>query len=155
MTTFAPGNISRLDILREARALLGTPYVNHQRVPGREGGIDCIGVPIVVARNVGSVAPDFDINGYSLHPDGTMLHLCDKYLIRIGKQDVLPADIVVVSWGDDRAHHVGIVAPHTAYPGRLAIIHAYPKQKEVTEHRLEYSNFMRFIAAYRFPGVAA
>ncbi len=153
---FVVGIVTREAIVESGRGLLKTPYVTHQRLPGLTGGIDCIGVPIVVGRQVGSFAPDFDVNGYSMQPDGSMLPLCDRYMqCRVSKAEMQPGDALVVSWGDDRAHHVGIVAPHTTYIGHLALIHAYPKQKMVVEHRIEFNNFMRFVSAYRFPGVPA
>jgi cell wall-associated NlpC family hydrolase len=141
-------------IVAAARALIGTPYVTHQRLAGPTGGTDCIGLPIMVARMCGLVAPDFDVNGYPMQPDGSLLPLCDLHLVKTTQAEMTHGDLVVVSWGDKAARHFGIVAPHRQYPGHDSIIHAYPKQKKVTEHRLEFNNFMRFVAAYRFPGVA-
>jgi cell wall-associated NlpC family hydrolase len=147
--------MTRTEIVAAARALLGTPYVWYARVPGKTGGVDCIGVPILVARATGIKPADYDIQGYPQQPDGTMVRLCDEHMgRRVAQKDMLPGDVVIVSWGDAEARHVGIVAPHSAYPGRLSIIHAYPKNKGVTEHRLEFNSFMRFVAAYRFPGIA-
>lgn len=139
-------------IVAAARTLLGTPYVTHQRIAGV--GVDCIGVPILVARLCGYVGLDFDINGYPMQPSGEMVPLLDRYLVRVSQAGMQPGDVLTVSWGDQRAHHVGIVAPHSAYPGRLSLIHAYPKQKRVVEHRLAFDNFMRFVACHQFPGVA-
>jgi cell wall-associated NlpC family hydrolase len=145
---------TRAEIVAAARSLIGTPYVNHQRVAGPNGGVDCVGLPIMVARICGIIAQDADFNGYSLHPDGTMIPLLDASMGgRVAERDILPGDCVIVSWGDARAHHFGIVAPHSVYQGRLSIIHAYPKQKKVCEHRLAFDDFMRFVAAYKFPGV--
>jgi cell wall-associated NlpC family hydrolase len=145
---------TRAEIVHVARRALGTPYVNHQRLVGPNGGIDCIGFGVWVGWEIGSWPRSFDVNGYTLQPDGTMLPLLDKYMgARVSERDMLPGDGVVVAWGDDRAHHFGVVAPHSVYPGRLALIHAYPKQKKVCEHRLAFDNFMRFVTAYKFPGV--
>lgn len=146
--------VPRAAVVAAARALLGTPYAPHQRVPGPHGGVDCIGVPIMVARACGIKAADFDINAYSMQPDGSMVGLCDEHLLRIRQDQMRPGDVVIVSWGDHEARHVGIVAEHSHYPQHLAIIHAYPKQNKVVEHRLAFDHFMRFVAAYRFPGVA-
>ena len=144
---------TRTEIVAAARALLGTPYVWFARVPGH--GVDCIGVPILVARACGLKPADFDIQDYPQQPDGTMVRLCDQHLGgRVAEKDLLPGDVVVVSWGDAEARHVGIVAPHTHYPAHLSIIHAYPKRGGVTEHRLAFNGFMRFVAGFRFAGVA-
>ena len=146
--------VARADVVTAARALIGTPYANHQRLAGPDGGVDCLGLVIMVAWITGLKPLSFDINGYSLQPDGSMLGLCDEHLERIPRAQMRHGDVVVVSWGDQQARHVGIVAPHSTYAGRTAIIHAYPKQKRVTEHRLVFDSFMRFVAAYKFRGVA-
>jgi cell wall-associated NlpC family hydrolase len=146
---------TRAEIVAAARRALGTPYMHHQRLVGADGGIDCIGLGVWVLWEIGAKPRSFDVNGYPLQPDGTMLPLLDEHMGgRVPQSQILPGDGVVVSWGDDRAHHFGVVAPHSIYPGRLALIHAYPKQRKVCEHRLAFDGFMRFVAAYKFPGVA-
>lgn len=145
---------SRDDIVAAARALVGTPYVAHGRVPGPQGGTDCLGVLILIARACGFKPPEFDVNNYSLQPDGTMLHLLDEHCVRLPRAEMGGGDIVAVSWGDPTARHVGVVVPHRTYAGHLAIVHAYPKARAVREHRLELGGFMGFVAAYRFQGVA-
>jgi cell wall-associated NlpC family hydrolase len=145
---------TRAEIVQIARLTIGTPYVEYQRLVGPNGGIDCVGLGVFVLWEIGAQPRAWDVNGYPRQPDGTMIPLLDKYMGgRVAQSDILPGDGVVVSWGDDRAHHFGVVAPHSVYPGRLALIHAYPKQKKVCEHRLAFDNFMRFVAAYKFPGV--
>jgi cell wall-associated NlpC family hydrolase len=136
-------------IVAEARALLGTPYVSQARLPGV--GIDCAGVPILVARACGLVDPDFDVNGYSLFPNGELLKYCEKYLIRVPSPQ--PGDVAIVSWGQGDAQHFGIVADHPIYEGHLSLIHANSNRRhmKVIEHRLVFDRHMRFVAAYRFP----
>lgn len=145
---------TRAGIVAAARSLLGTPYCNHQRVAGPSGGVDCLGLIIMVAWACAIKPRSFDINGYSLQPDGSMLHLCDEHLLRIPQAQMTDGDVVVVAWGDVEARHIGIVAPHSHYPQHLSLIHAYPKKKQVTEHRLVFDHFMRFVGAYRFRGLA-
>ena len=140
-------------IVREARALLDTPYHPHSRTPGL--GIDCAGLPIMVGRACGLVAPDFDINGYSLWPNGQLIPYCDKYLTRITQAEMQPGDVCICSWGKGDAQHFGIVAQHQQYPDTLSLIHASSDKRhmKVIEHRLVFGNHMRFVAAYQFPGV--
>jgi cell wall-associated NlpC family hydrolase len=146
---------TRAEIVAAARRALGTPYMHHQRQIGTDGGIDCIGLGVWVLWEIGAKPRSFDVNGYPLQPDGTMVPLLDQHMGgRVAQSAILPGDSVVVSWGDARAHHFGVVAPHSIYSGRLALIHAYPKQRKVCEHRLAFDGFMRFVAAYKFPGVA-
>lgn len=141
----------RQQIIAAARSLLGTPYRSHQRTPGI--GIDCAGVPIVVGRQLGLVDPTFDVNGYSLYPNGQLLGYCDLYLTR--KKNLEPGDIAIVSWGRGDAQHFGIVAEHPVYEGYLSLIHASNDKRhmEVIEHRLVFGRHMRLVAAYSFPGV--
>jgi cell wall-associated NlpC family hydrolase len=145
---------TRAGIVAAARSLLGTRYLSHQRVAGPDGGTDCIGLPVMVAWATGIKPRTFDVNGYPLQPDGSLLPLADLHLERTTQAAMDDGDMVVVSWGDKAARHFGIVAPHSQYPAHKAIIHAYPKLGRVVEHRLEFGHFMRFVAAYRFPGVA-
>lgn len=141
------------DIVAAARGLLGTPYAEHQRTPGV--GIDCAGVPIVVARMCGLKAQDFDINGYSLHPNGRLLEYCREHLDDVPRADMGPGHVLVVSWGKGEAQHFGIVAEHQHYPGHMSLIHAEAfTHRRVIETRLVFTAHTRFVAAWAFPGVA-
>lgn len=144
---------TRAGIVAAARSLIDTPYRSHQRVAGLQGGVDCIGMPVMVSWLTGLKPRTFDVNGYPLQPDGSLLPLADLHLVRTTQQAMADGDMVAVSWGDEAARHFGIVAPHSRYPGHQSIIHAYPKQGRVVEHRLAFGHFMRFVAAYRFPGI--
>jgi cell wall-associated NlpC family hydrolase len=144
---------TRQEIVTAARSLLETPYAAHQRTPGV--GIDCAGVPIVVARMCGLKDAAFDITGYSLHPDGTLLRHCREHLERVQRADMAPGHVLVVSWGKGEAQHFGIVAEHQQYPGHLSIIHAEAfVHKKVIETRLVFTAHTRFVACFAFPGVA-
>jgi cell wall-associated NlpC family hydrolase len=136
-------------IVASARALVGTPYRHQCRLPGVF--LDCVGVPVVVAREHGIVAPDFDITGYPNIGDGALLMAsCDKYLIRVAEPEI--GGVAIFSSGAE-AHHMGIVVPYRH--GGLAIVHArgFGSQGKVVESRILPR--MKLVAAYRFPGVAA
>lgn len=144
---------TRQNIVNAARSLIGTPYHAHAREPGV--GIDCAGVPIVVARMCGLKAADFDINGYSLHPDGTLLKHCREHMEHVPRAEMGPGHVLVVSWGKGHAQHFGIVAGHPVYAGHLSIIHAEAfKHRKVIETRLVFTAHTRFVAAFVFPGAA-
>jgi hypothetical protein len=143
----------RAEIVAAARSLLGTPYAEHQRTPGV--GIDCAGVPIVVARMLGLKAADWDINGYSLHPNGELLQHCRAHLRPVQRAEMAPGDVLVVSWGKGEAQHFGVLADHPQYPGKLSIIHAEAfTYCRVIETRLVFTAHTRFVAAWAYPGVA-
>lgn len=141
--------ITREQIVTEARTWLGTPWVHQHRAKGV--AVDCAGLVIGVARALGVVADDFDVQGYGRQPDGTLLDLCDMHLQRIGQADMQPGDVVVVAVERD-PQHMGIVVPYHA--AGLAIVHAASNAGRVIEHRLIYGAGMLFRRAYRFPGVA-
>ena len=145
-------NSSPSDVVRAARSLLGTPYAEHQRAPGI--GIDCAGVPIVVARLLGLKHEAWDVNGYGLQPNGTLLEHCRAHLIPVARADMRPGHVLVVAWGKGEAQHFGIVAEHPLYAGQLSLIHAEAfTHRRVIETRLVFTAHTRFVAAWAFPGV--
>jgi cell wall-associated NlpC family hydrolase len=142
---------TRAEVIEAARSLLGTPYVHQARYPGL--AIDCLGVPIVVARQCNMVAQTFDINGYSKFPDGTMVAQADTYMTRITQDEMREADCVVVMFDSD-PQHFGILVPYRH--GGLAMVHASSTHKKVIETRLLFGKdvrAMKFVAAYRLPGI--
>lgn len=132
-----------------ARSYLGTPYHHQARVRGV--GIDCVGLLICVARELGTVPADFDITGYGRVPDGvSLLRYMSDGLQRVEQSDIQPGDCVCVSFAK-HPQHVGIVGDYTH--GGLSMIHATNKYGKVLEHRLLFTPAMRFCAAFRFPEV--
>ena len=143
--------IAPADVVAVARSLLRTPYHEQGRLPGV--GIDCAGVPIVVACALGLVPAGFDFLGYSARPDGTLLAVCDRFMARSAGPEV-GGVVVVASRREGEPSHLGIVTPWLADPSRLAMIHAdNVRAKQVIETRLEFSAAMRLVQAYRLPGV--
>jgi cell wall-associated NlpC family hydrolase len=142
---------TRADVVAAARSLLNTPYHTHSRLPGV--GVDCVGVPLLAARIAGIKPADFDIQGYSMTPDGSLLPLCDEHLDRIPREQLAFGDVVVARFGDT-PHHIGIVGDWRH--GGLSMIHAENyRHHKVIEHRLWFGGAMKFVAAYRIPGVEA
>jgi hypothetical protein len=143
--------VTPADVVASARTLLKTSYHQQGRLPGV--GIDCAGVPIVVARHLGLVAPDFDVTGYSARPDGTLLAVCDRFMIRTAVPEVGGVVVVAVR-REDQPSHLGIVASWLPDPACLSLIHAdNVRARRVIETRLEFSAALRLVQAYRLPGV--
>lgn len=130
-----------------ARGYLGTPF-HHQ---GRRGGVgmDCVGLVICVARELGHLPPDWDVTGYARQPDGHQLmhHLTDR-LQPVAQADMQPGDVVCVAF-DKHPQHVGIAADYVH--GGLSLIHADSRRGRVLETRLLFTRAMRFVAAFRLP----
>jgi cell wall-associated NlpC family hydrolase len=143
--------IQRADIVATARSYIGTPYLHQGRVKGPRGGVDCVGLGVCVARDLGIKPEGWDITGYRRLPDGFSLmhHLRENMAAEVA--EVLPGDLVVLAY-DAFPHHVGIAGDY--FGGGLSLIHANGKAKRVEETQLVYGQGMRFVTAFRFAGVA-
>lgn len=128
-----------------ARSYMETPYHHQARVKGK--GVDCLGLIICVARELGWVACDYDVRGYRRLPDGhSLLRHLREHFPEVGESDLRPGDVVCVTY-DKHPHHVGFVGD---YPmGGLSMIHAAPQG--VVEQRLAFTTGMRFVAGFRTP----
>jgi len=139
------------DIVRVARTYLDTPFHHMGRLPGV--GLDCAGLLVCCARELGLVASDFDVPAYIPTPDGRQLIAwCEQYMKRVSQANMQPGD-AIVTITDALPQHLGILGDYRH--GGLSIIHAasnaYPPR--VIETRLMFSRIQRFVAAYSLPGV--
>lgn len=143
---------TRAEIIASARSLKGTPYLHQGRVPGEKGGIDCVGEPVWVSWDCGIKPRTWNITGYRRLPDGhtLMRHLHEHMGGEISQAEMQPGDLVVVSYGR-YPHHVGIVVDHPL--GGLGLVHASSQIGRVVETQLSFTPDMKFVAAFRFPGV--
>lgn len=137
------------EVVTAARAQMGVPWRHQGRLPGR--ALDCAGLVICVARELGLVAPDFEVTGYTRTPDGTMLDWCRRYCTPIGAPELGALAVIVCQ---RQPQHLGIVGDYVH--GGLSLIHASTAAKpaRVVEHRLMWTTAMRLVAAFRLPGVA-
>ena len=130
---------SRDDIVATARTYLGTPYHHQGRVKGV--GIDCIGLLVCVARELGIQV--HDIEGYSRFPDGhTILEELPKCLDAV--ETPVPGDILVF-WFDrpELPGHAGIQTD-------VGVIHTYTVSKKVVEHTLNKVWMRRICASFAY-----
>jgi cell wall-associated NlpC family hydrolase len=143
---------TRADIVRVARSYLSTPFHHRGRLPGV--GLDCAGILVCVARELGLMAPDFDVPPYTPTPDGrTMLAWCETYMTRVSQDAMQPGDAIVLIT-DVYPQHLAILGDYRH--GGLSIIHAASNADppRVIETRLMFARNMRFVAAYALPGIA-
>ena len=143
--------VTRADVVAAARGWLDTPFHHQARLKGV--GVDCAGLVIGVARELGLVAPDFDVSGYARQPDGvSLIGWCDQYMARVPQDQMQPGDVIVVAFDVD-PQHLGILGDYRH--GGLSIIQSLGvTARRVVETRLMFSSAMRYVAAYRLPGVA-
>lgn len=135
---------SRTEIVERARLYLETPFEHQGRLLGV--GVDCAGLVIKVAHDLGLSA--FDIDGYSDQPDeatfrATLREQMDPILLR----ELQPGDVITFHFGKER--HMGIVS--AVEPVRL--IHAWSKVGKVAEHPVDPAMWLRVRGAYRYRGV--
>lgn len=134
----------RSQITTAARSWLRTPYLHQGRVIG--AGVDCIGLIIGVARDLG--VSDFDTLSYGRLPSGAALRqgLVDHAM---PASDLwLPGQIVLLRFDTEPAH-VGILGDYAGTA--LSLIHAYSHTGCVTEHRLAAVWRARVVERFEFP----
>ena len=136
------------DVVVWARSQLDVPWRHQARLPGV--AMDCAGLVICAARSLGLVPADFDVNGYSRAPDGTMLAWCEKYMTRLQAPET-GAVVVLATQRDPQ--HLGILVPYRH--GGWAVVHANNASipARVVENRLIENATTRVRAYYRLPGL--
>ena len=140
---------TRADVVAAARAWTDTPFHHQARLKGV--GVDCVGLVIGVARELGLIAPDFDVTAYPRVPDGTcLMALAATHMTPIDRAAMQPGDVVVVSFDRD-PQHLGILGDYRH--GGFSIIHAAGLTGRVIETRLMFTEQMKFVAAFALPGI--
>lgn len=124
-------------IVDTARSYLGVPFVHQGR---SRRGVDCVGLLVCVAQDLG--IPVSDDLAYGLNPDPVHLRAkLSENLTPIAMTEVLPGDVYLMRFDKD-ATHVAIVTDR-------GIIHALSTVKGVVEHRLDATWRARIRAAWR------
>ncbi|MDJ0592768.1 MAG: hypothetical protein QNJ72_22725 [Pleurocapsa sp. MO_226.B13] len=130
------------DVFLAARELMNTPYVHQGRK--KDIGIDCIGVPIWVAKRLD--LGDFDKLDYPKVPDGSMQH----FIAQNCTQELLQPGVLLVFKISAVAQHCGIVSQ---YKGKQGLIHAWDIAGKVCEHYLTKDWLKKVVGCYGLPGV--
>jgi len=133
------------DILTAARQCIGTPFRHQGRLIAF--GLDCAGVAIHVAREIGAGA--IDVSGYGRTPaNGQLERSLDSQpcLERVYLDDRQAGDVLLMRFASE-PQHLAICAGET-------IIHAYEAAGLCCEHRLSSLWAARIVRVYRFRGVA-
>lgn len=139
--------VTRQDIVIEARRWVGVPW-RHQ---GRsQSGIDCAGLVVMVAHDLG--LSEFDTTNYGRLPEGDrLLQICQDNLVQQPKTPLMPGQVVAMRF-DGNTQHLGIIG---TYPveGEVSLIHSYANARKCTEHRLDTVWTNRIVEVFDFPGV--
>ncbi len=137
----------RNDIEAAARRYLGWRWAHLGRGPD---AIDCIGLIILVARDLGFVAPDFDITGYGRQTTREeMLRLFRAHMPEISPLKAARGDVLLLR-DQILPTHCGIVSEKNGQPH---LIHAYARitiRRTVEEPLALWPGPTH---AFQFPGV--
>ena len=125
------------DVVTAARAWIDTPFRHQGRAKGK--GVDCAGLVIGVARDLGMEAED--VAGYSRQPFGDSLkRVIDAQMVRVSAAE--PGDVYLMRFDSD--------PQHLAIASDIGIIHAYSSARRCVEHSLDDVWRKRIVAIYRF-----
>lgn len=138
--------MTREQIITTARQYIGTPWQHQARLKGV--GVDCTGLVVCVARDLGVTLHDRRAYGRRAEADPVLLRYLDGQCRRVDRPQL--GDIMVFWWNQNtrRPQHVGIRTD-------VGIIHAYALARSVCEHTIDKEMMHKFICAYEFPGVEA
>lgn len=132
-----------------ARGWVGTPFEHAGRVKGLQGGTDCVGLVLGVAKEVGLVDEDFQTPFYEEFNDGSLLTaIFPDYAQPVELSDAVPGDVVVMQYGR-YPQHIGIVADCPVGLFGLSIIDAYSPLRRVAERPLDESLIGRIVQVWR------
>jgi cell wall-associated NlpC family hydrolase len=127
--------MTKQDVVNQARKYLGVRYKHQGRT---EFGLDCLGLLVKVARDLG--ISKADSNDYGRMPDGRkMMRQLEEHLDITTEPE--PGDILLFRFqGEPR---------HLAIKTDIGMIHSYAEQKKVVEHRMDEVWQDRLVRSYK------
>lgn len=138
-------NELRQQIVDEARKWNLTPWKDKGRGPT---GIDCVGLPLMVARALKLIDESFNPGNYPQFPDGTFLL---KFNAAGAREKPLAearvGDILIIAQSN-RPFHCGIITIKHSVPH---IIHANARARKVIEEPITHIQ-EPIVGCYAFPG---
>jgi cell wall-associated NlpC family hydrolase len=132
--------IPRANVVAAARRYIGVRW-HHQ---GRStAGIDCIGLVVCVARDVGIEAAKHDVRDYDKLPsNGILERLLSPHLL---PGEGLPGDIMLFRFN--------LEPQHLAIVTNYGMVHAFIQAHKVVESRIDDLWRSRLVRTFSFPGV--
>lgn len=133
------------DIVTEAKTWLGVGFRHMGRT--RKGGVDCIGLVIMVARALG--LSTYDTNCYARRPDfGFMRREFKREMRLIDREEATSGD-VLVSFPQEGRAHCGILEVDER--GQRWLIHSYEPIGGVIREPLQ-GKASEYTFAFRYRG---
>jgi len=142
--------ITRADVVATARKYVETPTVHQGRTLGK--GVDCIGLIICVARDLGILG--FDEREYRTYRARTapgsqgliknLSGLCGEPTDEYGPGSIL---VMFINKRKRRPQHLAIASD------RNRMIHAHQRFQRVVEHNISEIYTSLILCAFNYPGV--
>lgn len=158
------GGKAPTDIVKTARTWLHTPFRHQGRAKGV--GVDCLGLILGVAAELGLPVEGWDEPGYGHYPDAAHLRKrLGEAMWEIAEPEPGAIGLFRV---DGRAQHLGIFGVQSSESGvqarrdqntglrtlnseLLTVIHAYAPARKVVEHRFCEEWRGRLVTVFAFP----
>lgn len=132
--------VTGLDIVKEARTWLNTPFRHQARLKGV--GVDCLGVVIGVCKALKLAEGYDDITNYSRRPNSQKIQAeIIKYGVPINLSDSMPGDIGLFKFTKEPQHF--------AIFTDIGILHAYSDAGKCIEHGFDGIWENRLVQVYR------
>lgn len=128
------------EVIAEARKWVGVKFRHQGR---NRGGIDCVGLPIVVACDLGLLPRKFEVQNYGRLPSAELIERLMVHCVRLPK--AIPGSLVAIAWTKTAAH-VALCTGDT-------LIHSYESVGEVIEHGYRGRWIRLTHSAWGLPGV--
>lgn len=131
-------------IINEARSWIGTPW---RHIGRNRKGLDCIGLGVVVAREVGLT--NYDVTTYGRDPTPGLIEHFRRVAVEIPIMQAMPGDFYVIKDGP-YPYHVAFCSERDGIPH---IIHANARRRMVIEE--PYTDYWQSLTihAFRLKGV--
>ena len=154
--------ITKAQVQAKAREFIGTPFKDQHRVKGKNGGVDCVGVVLLAAEELGISYKDtaemrgsdylnYRAGGGGI--DANVLEECQKRLIEKPVKNMAAGDVIVMRVPTIPCH----CAILTERNGVLYMVHAYngsgAKKNFVVENILDAQWRRRICGVFSYPGV--
>ena len=140
---------TQAEVVAAARGWIGTPFQHQARLRGV--GVDCIGVVVGVARELG--LSDYDISGYGAAPYAALVtREADDHMDRVPITAMRAGDVLMLRIEND-PQHFGIVTEVPGAGGVARFVHAFSKVGRCVETSLDRFWHSRVVAVYRFRGL--
>jgi hypothetical protein len=133
------------DVRSAALSWLGVPFAHQGR--SRELGVDCAGLILRVAQELGLLPAGLDVNGYRRYPDGTMRGYCDTMLE--AESALHRAHLALIRFAIE-PQHLALLVPRG---DGWSLVHALERSGRVVQHRLDATWRSRIVQLYRYKGV--